>query len=170
MKRSWLNKRDGRKGDTQRARVARIKELIEMLRTDKEIVEIIMDEFACGRSTAYEDLKTAHEHSFSTEMRERMQLGVIESYRRIVRECLSAPRPRYTEALGALSKIQAAFKLNLTPEDLLGDEELRDQVAKATVANLHTWNRDQLMRLRDECLRILEMDENRNDSADKKLD
>lgn len=156
----------------QQPRIERAKILIGELFSTPEIVTILAKEFEVSDRQAYRDIDKAKEQSFSTEGRERMHLGVVESIRARYRAAMSSTRhvecpeckfegaverrPNLREADRAIAGLIRTFKLELTPEELLNDEELAEQVAKATIKHMHMWRPDDLREAIEVAQRLLD--------------
>lgn len=152
----WKNKTGRLKGDEAKERCERVKALLSELRSFREIVEILMDEYQIAQSTAYQDVKRAKEQSFTAEARDYMQNALIEGYRRTLRANMNSAKPRWDVVIKTLAEVRATLKLEVSPEELMSDAALAEQVAKATIENMHLWSVEHLCAVRDKAAEIVD--------------
>lgn len=149
-----------------------VRQMMSDLHSSAEIREALIDRYSISERTAYDDIAKAQEMSYHSEGRERMHLGVVESIRARYRAAMSSTRhvecpeckfegaverrPNLREADRAIAGLIRTFKLELTPEELLNDEELAEQVAKATIKHMHMWRPDDLREAIEVAQRLLD--------------
>jgi hypothetical protein len=149
-----------------------VRQLMAELHSDAEIREIVMSQYGVSERSAYNDIKKAREISFHTEGRKRMHLGVVEGiitrYRTAMArtqpvacpECkfdgAVARSPNLREAGKIIETLIRTFKLELSAEELLQDEDLAEQVAKATMGYLHLWRPEDLVEMIERAQHLLD--------------
>lgn len=146
-------------------RIQRVQAMLASFHSNAEIRAHLCEEYGISERQAYADIQTAQECSFHSEARERMHLGVIESMRERYRIAMSRTRtvtcpeckyegavttaPNLNAAERVVSSMIKAFKLEITPEELLSDEQLREQILATWLGTLHMYSDDELATIRE---------------------
>lgn len=163
----------------ERARLAQT--MMASLKSDRQIVDELRARYSISRGQAYQDIAAAKGLSVRREDRDRLQHAVVESI--VARYGLAMARTRPVKcpscqaegmAVAANPDLHLAtkicndlvrvLKLELSPEQLLRDDELRERVFEQMVKSLPMFSAEQRQRLMDALARM-EQPEGAQDSG-----
>lgn len=116
-----------------------------LLKTDKQIIAEGMTKFKASRPTLTRDLVSARARTFKSTERKELQEASGQAWITLYQVSLS--REQFVAAARALEGLARMYRLDMAPEELMSEPELKERFVAAMIDQAHRLEPEQRARI-----------------------